>query len=579
MTDPDGRGQGFSASKIPLVQSYQPATPQLNYDEDDIAPAIPAFGTTPDVSKKRKHTEVTSGPSDDFDEESYDVSNIEVEGDPSAILTGSETHPAKRPRTTKHGGAAEASYFTRRAKTDEVWMTDRLTSFPGRFSDLMTEDIAEILRRNVVFIHTNLGAVIKGLAVHLNPAFHDRVFMMFSKSAVSIPRVPQMPLEHRVKVGMVFRERTVGFSYDEGTPLGNDAAGTALGKVSTERRFHIVRAIVGDNEFLTTCVETHGERGLHAPYIPRDTYWQWLRVADARDRNPTNHGPHGVLKVDTSQAMKPVRISEMSYVLAGASSRCTLTKDWDFAGYLDEASVTLLETIGKRVTTSQRNDKLNHGLYDSINWDAIDDGRIAMGLAAYPRPDRRPPPRQTETPQHHPYDDESDKDRRRSEHRRRSDDRRGRDHRASSRQDRGYSKTAFYEKDRPQRPRGSDTTSSQPRPPQGKRAVQHDDVDRSKADAPRGDHTAEVDQSWNNAVKGITAGSVYISPNYHGRESRGRTDRVDQSWNNAVQGITAGSVYISPNYHCRESRGRTDRKNDDEGPSGSRGLGGYYDRS
>ncbi|KAI4606991.1 hypothetical protein J4E83_009746 [Alternaria metachromatica] len=578
MTDPDGRGQGFSASKLPLVQSYQPATPQLNYDEDDIAPAIPAFGTTPDVSKKRKHTEVVTGPSDDFDEESYDLSDTEVEGDPSAVLTGSEMYPAKRSRTTKHGGAAEASYFTRRAKTDEIWMTDRLTSFPGRFSDLMTEEFAEILRRNVVFIHTNLGAVIKGLAVHLNPAFHDRVFMMFSKSAVSIPRAPQMPLEHRAKVGMVFRERTVGFSHNEGAPLGNDAAGTALGKVSTKRRFHIVRAIVGDDEFLTTCVETHGERGLRAPSISPDTYWQWLRVADARDRNPTNHGPHGVLKVDTSQATKPVRISDMSYVLAGASSRCTLTKDWDFAGYLDEASVSLLETIGKRVTTSQQNDKLNHGLYESINWDAIDDGRNAMGLAAYPRPDRRPPPRQTETPQHHPDNDESDKDRRRSDHRRRSD-RRGRNHRDSSRQDRGYSNTASYEKDRPQRPRGSNTRSSQPRPTQGKRAVQYDDVDRSKADAPRGDHTAEVDQSWNNAVEGISAGSVYISPNYHGRESTGRTDRVDQSWNNAVNGITAGSVYISPNYYCREARGRTDRKNGDEGPSGSRGLGGYYDRS
>ncbi|KAI4711048.1 hypothetical protein J4E89_004638 [Alternaria sp. Ai002NY15] len=553
-------------------------TSKANILKDDIAPAIPAFGTTPDVSKKRKHTEVTSGPSDDFDEESYDLSDTEVEGDPSAVLTGSETHPTKRPRTTKHGGAAEAFYFTRRAKTDEVWMTDRLTSFPGKFSDLMTEDIAEILRRNVVFIHTNLGAVIKGLAVDLNPAFHDRVFMMFSKSAVSIPRTPQMRLEHRVKVGMVFWERTVGFSLDEGTPLGNDAAGTALGKVSTKRRFHIVRAIVGDNEFLTTFVETHGERGLRAPSIAPDTYWQWLRVADARDRNPTNHGPHGILKVDTSQATKPVRISDMSYVLAGASSRCTLTEDWDFAGYLDDASVTLLETIGKRVITSQRTDKLNHRVYDSINWDAIDDGRNAMGLAAYPRPDRRPPPRRTETPQHHPDDDESDNARRRSDHRRRSD-RRGRDHRDSSRQDRGYSNTASYEKDRPQRPRGSDTRSSQLRPTQGKRAVQYDDVDRSKADAPRGDHTAEVDQSWNNAVEGITAGSVYITPNYYCREFRGRTDRVDQSWNNAVNGITAGSVYVSPNYYWRESRGRTDRKNDDEGPPGSRGLDGSYDRS
>jgi len=423
-------------------------------------------------------------------------------------------------------------------------MTDRLTSFPGRFSDLMTEDIAEILRRNVVFIHTNLGAVIKGLAVHLNPAFHDRVFMMFSKSAVSIPRAPHMLLEHRFKVGMVFWERTVEFSHDEGTPLGNDAAGTALGKVSTKRRFHIVRAILGDNEFLTTCVETHGERGLHAPSISPDTYWQWLRVADARDRDPVNHGPHGVLKVDTSQAMKPVRISDMSYVLAGASSRCTLTEDWDFAGYLDEASVTLLETIGKRVTTSQRNDKLNHRLYDSINWDAIDDGRNAMGLAAYPRPDRRPPPRQTETSQHHPDDDQSDNDRRRSDHRRRSDDRRGRDHRDLSRKDRGYSNTKSYEKDPPQRPRGSDTRSSQPRPTQGKRVVQYDDIDRSKADGPRGDHATEGTQSW-----------------------RG-----------AVQGIRAGSVYVGPNYYSRESTGRTDRMNDDYGPPGSRGLGDSYDR-
>ncbi|KAI4643097.1 hypothetical protein J4E93_007166 [Alternaria ventricosa] len=475
MTDPDGRGQ---------------------------APAIPAFGTTPDVSKKRKHTEVTTGPSDDFDEEFYDLSDTEVEGDPSAILT-------------------------------------------GRFSDLMTEDIAEILRRNVLFTSTKLGAVIKGLAVHLNPAFHDRVFMMFSKSAVGIPRAPQMPLEHRVKVGMAFWERAVGYSHEEDTPLGDNAAGSALGKITTKRRLHIVRAIVGDNEFLTTCVETHGKRGLHAPSIPPDTYWQWLRVADARDRDPVNHGPHGVLKVDTSQATKPVRISDMSYVLAGAISRCTLTEDWDFAGYLDEASVTLLETIGNRVITSQRNDKMNHGLYDSMNWDAIDDGRNAMGLAAYPRPDRRPPPRRTGTPQHHPDDDESDNDRRRSDHRRRSDDRRGRDHRDSSRKDRGYSNTASHEKDRPQRPRGSDTRSSRPRPTQGKRAVQYDDVDRSKADAPRGDHTA----------------------------------KVDQSWNNAVEDIRGGSVYISPNYYSRESTGRTDRKNNDEGPPGSRGLGGYYDRS
>jgi len=350
--------------------------------KDDVAPAIPAFGTAPDVSKKRKHTEVTTGPFDEFDEESYDFSDTEVEGDSNVVSTGSETYPAKRPKTTKHEGATEASYFTRRRKTDEVWMTDRLTSLAGRLNDLKTEDIAEILRRNVLFTSTKLGAVIKGLAIHLNPAFHDRVFMVFGKSAVSIPRAPRMPLEHRVKVGMAFWERAVGYSHDEDTPLGDNAAGSALGKITTKRRLHIVRAILGDNKFLTTCVGTHGERGLHASYISPDTYWQWLRVADARDRNPTNHGPHGVLKLDTSQATKPVRISDMSYVFAGASSQCTLTEDWDFAGYLDEASVSLLETIGQRVITSQRTDKLNHRVYDSINWDAIDDGRNTMGLAA-----------------------------------------------------------------------------------------------------------------------------------------------------------------------------------------------------
>jgi len=418
-----------------------------------------------------------------------------------------------------------------------------MTSHLDRFGDISTEETSEILRQRIRTKQTELGSRIYGLEDSMNESFRNRVFMVLSEEAVSIPRRPKMPLQFRVKVGMAFWERAVGFSHDEDTPIGDHAAGSALGKTTTKRRLHIVRAILGDDKFLTTCVETHGERGLHAPYISPDTYWQWLRVADARDRNPTNHGPHGVLKLDTSQARHPLRISDMSYVFAGVSSQCTLTEHWDFAGYLDEDSVTLLEALSERVTTSQRNDKMDHDLYYSMDWRAIDDGRKAKGLAAYPRPERRSSPRRTKTPQPHPDDGESDNDRRRSDHRRRSDDRRGRDYRDPSRKDRGYSNTASYGKDRPQRPRDSDTRTSRPRSGKGKRAVQYDDVDRSKADAPRGDHTAEVNQSWNNAVKGIRAGSVYISPNYHGRESRGRTDRQD-----------------------------------DEGPPGSRGLGGSYDR-
>ncbi|KAI4674267.1 uncharacterized protein J4E84_010642 [Alternaria hordeiaustralica] len=401
------RQQGREAGEHDFKESDQ------DYEDTDVPPFVPAFGTPTAHIVKRKFSSKSDVASRHSSSSEPERSNEQ----PST--TPEEGHRAKRPRIEKDGSTAKTSGRPRKRTPDSAWQGNRVTSHLDRFGDISTEETSEILRQRIRTKQTELGSRIYGLEDSMNESFRNRVFMVLSEEAVSIPRRPEIPLGFRVKV-----------------------------------------------------------------------------------------------------------------------------EHWDFAGYLDEDSVNLLEALSKRVTTSQRDDKMDHDVYHSMDWRAIDDGRKAKGLAAYPRPDRRPPPRQTETPQHHPDVDESDNDHRRSDHRRRSDDRRDRDHRDSSRKDRGYSDTASYGKDRPQRPRDSDTRSSRPRSGKGKRADQYDDIDRSKADGPRGDHATEGTQSWNGAV----------------------------------QGIRAGSVYVGPNYYSRESTGRTDRMNDDEGPSGSRGLGGSYDR-
>jgi hypothetical protein len=375
-----------------------------------------------------------------------------------------EGHNLKRPRHEEEDSVFQTSWIQRQQPQDPLWEGTRMTSLLAQFDDLSTKDIAEVLAQRISTSRSNLGTRIYGLEDCLEsfdvPSC-DRVLMVLSEEAVSVPPRPILPLPFTVKIGMAFWERAVAFSLDKATPLGDTAAGSADGKITTKWRLHIVRAILRNREFLTTYSETHGGRGLHVPYIPRTEHWQWLRLADSRDRNPVNDSDHkGVLRLDTSLAGGQPFTSDMSYVFAGRFYHCSLTKYWQFAGYLDEDSVILLETIGDRVTKLREVGELHDNLYDSINWDAIDKGRNRRGLHEFSRPVRRTPPRQTETPRSPADDTRFDIDRRRTHQHPRSDDRLAMDYQDSSREASDCSNDASYEKDQSQRTLESDARSA-----------------------------------------------------------------------------------------------------------------------
>jgi hypothetical protein len=335
-----------------------------------------------------------------------------------------------------------------------------------------------------------------------------------------------MPLEFRVQIGMAFWERTVEFSHDNNALIGDTAAGSAQGKISTKWRLHIVRSILGDHNFLTTQAETHGNRGLETPHIPPEVRWQWMRLADAREENPENHSPHkGLLKLDASWAVDRRRISSSSYVFAGLFARCSLTENWRFAGYLEPDSVTLLEMVGQRVVQLQQKENLHQKLHDSINWEAMDEGRKLRGLDAFPRPFRRQP-RQNEIPQ--PVSDNglSVDDRGRAYRPPVSGYQPSRDYQDSSRDNRATSSAKSYQKDQPQPSGSSGMKNAQGQPAKVDEAGQNDDSDTAQAVAPRTGYSTRGFQSWSGGVHDSRVGVMVIGPNHRG-EQQGRSNEPE----------------------------------------------------
>jgi hypothetical protein len=144
-------------------------------------------------------------------------------------------------------------------------------------------------------------------------------------------------------VDVCFWEASVECSLDEHPKLGNNAASSAIGKLITKRRFHIITQFFESNRITVTTSTHHNTSFQDVRQISHKERAHYFEVVDSASLDPlqytsASNSRHSPLAFDTSQVTK--KILRSVYVNAALVSRCSSSINAEFAGIWRHSTLT-----------------------------------------------------------------------------------------------------------------------------------------------------------------------------------------------------------------------------------------------